>query len=329
MERTSGKFFYFFAPVLLFAIAQDVLQSALRAAAGSGILTESVRIWAQAEPESAAALYTGVAMTVSVLFVWHAARRQIAAREGRPETQYAAVHGAEDRETRIRLQALWTQSGGDASKRRTARFVIMLLTALCLALAVNLGISLLSEAVQGALGITEQAVGGEPVRTLGAAVAGESARNLGAAVSGELAARSLARGTLQGGGTLFLILGILVYGVISPVAEEAVFRGLLFERLREAMTLRGAALCSALVFGVYHGNAAQACYGAVMGVMFAYCYAESGRIAVPVLLHGAVNLAVFLLSYTGGYGALVQPAWAVTFLCLAGIGAVCLRRGTR
>ncbi|MDO4285153.1 MAG: CPBP family intramembrane metalloprotease [Eubacteriales bacterium] len=317
MERTSGKFFYFFAPVLLFAIAQDVLQSALRAAAGSGILTESVRIWAQAEPESAAALYTGVAMTVSVLFVWHAARRQIAAREGRPETQYAAVHGAEDRETRIRLQALWTQSGGDASKRRTARFVIMLLTALCLALAVNLGISLLSEAVQGALGMTEQTL------------AGETARNLGAAVSGELAARSLARGTLQGGGTLFLILGILVYGVISPVAEEAVFRGLLFERLREAMTLRGAALCSALVFGVYHGNAAQACYGAVMGVMFAYCYAESGRIAVPVLLHGAVNLAVFLLSYTGGYGALVQPAWAVTFLCLAGIGAVCLRRGTR
>ncbi len=117
-----------------------------------------------------------------------------------------------------------------------------------------------------------------------------------------------------------LLLSIVVYGVVSPFAEEAVFRGSLFGELRRMVPLKEAVLFSALVFGVYHGNPAQALYAFIMGILFALVYAESGAFGTAWMLHGMVNLVVLLFSYTGITMQMASPLWGGTFLLIALMG---------
>ncbi len=117
-----------------------------------------------------------------------------------------------------------------------------------------------------------------------------------------------------------ILLEAVVYGVVSPFAEEAVFRGSLFGNLRRCIPLWQAVLLSSLVFGIYHGNPMQTFYAFVMGMAFAAAYARCGQFAVPFVLHAVVNLAVLLFSYLGVTAKLANPQWCITFLALAFAG---------
>ncbi len=90
--------------------------------------------------------------------------------------------------------------------------------------------------------------------------------------------------------------GILLYGVISPLAEEVVFRGVVYNRLDRLFGRMIAIIGSALLFGVYHGNIVQALYGFILGVLIAVLYERYGSFVVPVLIHSAANVCVYVVS---------------------------------
>lgn len=90
--------------------------------------------------------------------------------------------------------------------------------------------------------------------------------------------------------------GIILYGIVSPVAEEIVFRGIVYNRLRRQYSLWIAIIGSAIIFGVYHGNIVQAVYGFVLGVMIALAYEKYGSFSVPVVLHSAANIFVYVVT---------------------------------
>ncbi len=90
--------------------------------------------------------------------------------------------------------------------------------------------------------------------------------------------------------------GILLYGIFTPLAEELLFRGIIFNEVKKSMVPFGAALLSASLFGVYHGNSIQMFYSFCVGIILAYGYQYSERFLVPVVIHGAVNICVFLAS---------------------------------
>ena len=79
----------------------------------------------------------------------------------------------------------------------------------------------------------------------------------------------------------------------GPLAEEAVFRSGIYGFLRPRLGTRASAFCSALAFGLYHGNWIQGIYGFMMGILLAWGYERSRyrKYAVVVLMHGAANLA--------------------------------------
>ena len=52
-------------------------------------------------------------------------------------------------------------------------------------------------------------------------------------------------------GVVFWI-GILLYGILSPVAEEAIFRGLIYNRMKRCFNYPIALIVSSLLFGCYH-----------------------------------------------------------------------------
>ena len=90
--------------------------------------------------------------------------------------------------------------------------------------------------------------------------------------------------------------GIVLYGIVSPLAEEIVFRGIVYNRLRRQYTRWIAIVGSALLFGLYHGNVVQALYGFVLGVLIAVLYEKYGSFAVPVILHSAANIFVYVVT---------------------------------
>ena len=96
--------------------------------------------------------------------------------------------------------------------------------------------------------------------------------------------------------SLPLWAGIILYGIISPIAEEIVFRGLVYNRLYRQFGITMAILGSAILFGVYHGNLVQALYGFILGIIMAILYERYGSFVVPVLLHSAANICVYVMS---------------------------------
>lgn len=93
-----------------------------------------------------------------------------------------------------------------------------------------------------------------------------------------------------------VVYGIILYGLISPLTEELLFRGLIYNRMKRYFPVKWSVLLSALFFGLYHGNVVQALYGTILGTMIAYVYEVSGDFKIPVFAHAAANCVVFLMT---------------------------------
>lgn len=113
-------------------------------------------------------------------------------------------------------------------------------------------------------------------------------------------------------------LGIVLYGIISPIVEEMVFRGVLYNRIKKFYSVTKAVVFSALLFGAFHANLPQFLYGAAMGVLIALCYEYAGCFAAPVLMHMSANIFIFLISGLTAWTAfLITPVWFVFFAALS------------
>ena len=93
-----------------------------------------------------------------------------------------------------------------------------------------------------------------------------------------------------------LIMQLAVIGVIGPISEELIFRGLVFRRIRDYGGFLPAALISGLVFGVYHGNITQGIFATIMGILFAMIYEHYGTIWAPIAAHIANNILATLMN---------------------------------
>jgi membrane protease YdiL (CAAX protease family) len=95
---------------------------------------------------------------------------------------------------------------------------------------------------------------------------------------------------------LDLVWFFVTGGLIGPVAEEMVFRGIVFPLLRPLGPLASVGI-NALVFALFHLQAGfLPVVPFVGGVVFATSYLWSGHIATPVMIHCLGNLALFALA---------------------------------
>lgn len=125
--------------------------------------------------------------------------------------------------------------------------------------------------------------------------------------------------------TAGLFTGLVLYGFFSPLAEEMIFRGILFVRLKRFLPVTVAGMLSALLFGIYHGNVIQALYGFLAGCLLAWFYHKKGSFAQTVALHGVMNITGFLLGYFNLFSSPVcgwagcAGAFAVAGVCFLGL----------
>lgn len=86
------------------------------------------------------------------------------------------------------------------------------------------------------------------------------------------------------------IISIVCLVILAPIFEEIVFRGILFDNLKRNYSIVTSIIAQALIFGVMHGNAVQAIYAFLTGIVFVLVNIYSGSILGGIILHMIFNL---------------------------------------
>lgn len=94
------------------------------------------------------------------------------------------------------------------------------------------------------------------------------------------------------------ISGLMIYGIISPLVEEIIFRGIIFNRLKRIFPITISFIVGALLFGIFHGNIVQGIYGTIMGLFIIWVYDRYETILAPIVVHVVANVGVYVLNYT-------------------------------
>lgn len=102
-------------------------------------------------------------------------------------------------------------------------------------------------------------------------------------------------------------IAVTAVTIFGPLAEELVFRGLVFRLALRVWGFLPAALISALLFGLAHGEP-WFLFGLVgLGLVLAYVYDRTGSLTACVVLHAVHNGVSLALMYRQG-GILDQAA---------------------
>ena len=102
-------------------------------------------------------------------------------------------------------------------------------------------------------------------------------------------------------GTSSIIPTIIFIGILSPIIEEIVFRGVLLNKLR-VYGDKTAVWFTALTFALFHGNLSQFFYALALGLIFGYLVIRTNTIRYAIILHIIVNL----------FGSVIMPALALS-----------------
>lgn len=125
-----------------------------------------------------------------------------------------------------------------------------------------------------------------------------------------------------GGQILFELLGSCL---LVPIAEELLFRGVVYKRLRLYLGIRPGLILSALIFGALHFNLVQFLYAGILGLLLAYLLEKTGYLYAAVLGHIAANTMAVLRQETGWLNFAYEPTVAgigLTLTLLLAAGAV-------
>ena len=122
------------------------------------------------------------------------------------------------------------------------------------------------------------------------------------------------------GDIFFEVLGV---GILVPVVEELLYRGIVYGRLSDWVGIPKAAVISTLIFGGLHMNVVQLLYAGLMGLLLVFFLEKTHNLYGAVLGHMGANLLTVLRVETGCLDWMERSP-AVFWGCTLGMAAVSL-----
>jgi membrane protease YdiL (CAAX protease family) len=83
--------------------------------------------------------------------------------------------------------------------------------------------------------------------------------------------------------------------IMAPIAEELLFRGILFNTIKHAGYPLAGMFASAVLFALVHGSVALMLPLFVMGFALAWLYERSGSLIAPIVMHATFNAINFTI----------------------------------
>lgn len=93
----------------------------------------------------------------------------------------------------------------------------------------------------------------------------------------------------------YLYLLILSEGIIGPLIEELLFRGIVYHKLQDIYSKKNAMVFVTIIFALFHGNLLQIILAFLLGTILILLYEKYQDIKVPIFFHIVVNLVSLLV----------------------------------
>ena len=87
--------------------------------------------------------------------------------------------------------------------------------------------------------------------------------------------------------------------VFTPIVEEIFFRAGVYRLLKSKMPAIPAALLTGFCFAILHDSLSGILPLAMLSCVLCYAYERTGKLAVPIILHGLFNLNTLLMIFAG------------------------------
>ena len=99
--------------------------------------------------------------------------------------------------------------------------------------------------------------------------------------------------------TLPFIVLIICTGILGPIIEEILFRGIVYNKLKEFNSnMRSIILCS-IIFAIFHFDIINAIYAFGVSFILIYLYEKYNTLIAPILMHIFLNTTVIVTMELG------------------------------
>ncbi|MDW7655539.1 MAG: CPBP family intramembrane glutamic endopeptidase [Bacillota bacterium] len=122
-------------------------------------------------------------------------------------------------------------------------------------------------------------------------------------------------------GYFWLILGI---SILTPIAEELLFRGIIQGELRKAMPEWAAVVIQGVIFAAFHWQPIQISYVLLPGLLLGLLYAWTRSLWVPIAMHIVFNFLGSVLPALIGEDEVLAQIVGISELVFIVIGILCL-----
>lgn len=117
-----------------------------------------------------------------------------------------------------------------------------------------------------------------------------------------------------GSGLIFQLIGS---AILTPILEELVYRGILYNRLKHWLGFWPAFVIAPLVFGIMHFNLVQFVYAVLLGFLLVIFMEKSGHVYGAILGHITVNtISVLRTSFSFLDWSLKKDLYSYGFVVL-------------
>ena len=121
-----------------------------------------------------------------------------------------------------------------------------------------------------------------------------------------------------------MLLELLGSCLVIPIAEELLFRGVVYQRCKMFWGMKTGIIISALLFGIVHANLVQFIYATLLGLLLALLIEKTGKLSMAVIGHMAANTVAVVRAETGWLDFAYEPTvTGIAFtLVMAGIAGI-------
>lgn len=119
-------------------------------------------------------------------------------------------------------------------------------------------------------------------------------------------------------------INLLLLGVVPAICEELIFRGMIFQGLKEKFSPKASILVSAMLFAIMHQNILQLIYPFILGCILAVVMEKTNNLIYPIILHMFNNFTTITINFILNVKGITEFPFPITWwtVLLAILGTV-------
>jgi len=92
-----------------------------------------------------------------------------------------------------------------------------------------------------------------------------------------------------------LIVQIVSSGILGPILEELIFRGIVYNKLKTFNKQKISMILTSIIFALFHSDIINAIYAFIVSFVLIYLYEKYKSLKAPILTHIFLNTTIILM----------------------------------